>query len=214
MSAEKTSLAKDIEALLSKSIEANKVFMSEGTRMLKQFTLSGNKQNAFALNTNLLTDAFNAYAKLNIQHMKNMLDLSVSLFKQAGAQTNDTSPQNTTTEETAAPSFTLTTETTAGGKALLSFLLDNIKPEDVNCMLVNTPYHLQNDAANIANFETIFTPQSFNLKTNERQKVDIEINIPANITAGVYESDVQVKGFEPAFFNMLITVKELTENIK
>jgi hypothetical protein len=213
MSAEKTSLAKDIESLLSKSIEANKVFMSESTRMLKQFTLSGNKQNAFALNTNFLTDAFNAYAKMNIQHMKNMLDLSVSLFKQAGAPTNDASTQNTT-EETAAPSFTLTAETTAGSRVFLSFLLDNIKPEEVNCMLVNTPYHNQNDTVNIANFDTVFTPQSFNLKTNERQKVDIEINIPSNITAGVYESNVQVKGFEPAFFNMLITVKELTEKIQ
>jgi hypothetical protein len=212
MSAEKTSLAKDIEELLGKSIEANKVFMSEGTRMLKQFTLSGNKQNALALNTNFLTDAFNAYAKLNIQHMKNMLDLSVSLVKQAGVQTNDTSTH--TTEGTAAPSFTLTAETTAGNRVALSFLLDNIKPEDVNCMLVNTPYHLQNETANISNFDTVFTPQSFNLKTNERQKVDIEINIPSNITAGVYESNVQVKGFEPAFFNMLITVKELTEKIQ
>jgi len=213
MSAEKTSLAKDIEELLGKSIEANKVFMSESTRMLKQFTLSGNKQNAFALNTNFLTDAFNAYAKLNIQHMKNMLDLSVSLFKQAGAQTNDTATTQTTTEETAVPSFTLTAETTADSKVSLSFLLDNIKPEDVTCMLVNTPYHLQNDNNSIANFDTVFTPQSFNLKTNERQKVDIEINIPANTKAGVYESNVQVKGFEPAHFNMLISVKELTENI-
>jgi hypothetical protein len=79
-------LAKDIEELVSKSIEANKVFMSEGTRMLKQFTVSGNKQKPFTLNANFLTDAFNAYARMNIQHMKNMLDLSVSLFKQAGAQ--------------------------------------------------------------------------------------------------------------------------------
>jgi len=71
MSAEKTTLAKDIEALLSKSIEANKVFMSESTRMLKQFTLSGNKQNAFALNANFFNgciqciceDEYPAYEK-------------------------------------------------------------------------------------------------------------------------------------------------------
>lgn len=213
MSDAKTSLTSDIQELISKSVEANKVFMTEGTRMLKQFTLSGNKQNAFALNTNFLTDAFNAYAKMNIQHMKNMLDLSVLLFKQAGATTSDTSAQNTT-EETAAPSFTLTAETTAGSKASLSFLLDNIKPEDVTCTLVNSSYHLQNDNNSIANFETLFTPQAFNLKTNERQKVEIEISIPANISAGVYESNVQVKGFEPAYFNMLITVKESTENIQ
>jgi uncharacterized membrane protein len=60
----------------------------------------------------------------------------------------------------------------------------------------------------------VFTPQSFNLKTNDRQKVDIEISIPAGITAGIYECNVQVKGFEPAFFNVLITVKEPSQKIQ
>lgn len=206
MSDAKPSLAKDIEELVSKSIEVNKTFVNESTRMMKQFTLSGNKQNPFTLNPNFFTDAFNAYARLNIQHVKNMLDLSVSLFKQAGAQTNDSSAQ-TTTEEAAPPSFTLTAETEPGDTVSLSFLLDNIKPEEITCMLINTTYHLQTDNS-IANFDTVFTPQSFNLKTNERQKVDIEVSIPANITAGIYESNVQVKGFEPAYFNILITVKE------
>lgn len=211
MSDAKSSLAKDIEELVSKSIEANKVFMSEGTRMLKQFTVSGNKQKPFRLNANFLTDAFNAYARMNIQHMKNMVDLSVSLFKQAGAPTNDTATEDVAVE--ASPSFTLTAETEAGNKVALSFLLDNIKEEEVNCTLINTPYHLLNDNNTIANFDTLFTPQSFNLKTNDRQKVDIEISIPAGITAGIYECNVQVKGFEPAYFNVLITVKEPSQKI-
>lgn len=212
MSDAKTSLTSDIQELISKSVEANKVFMNEGTRMLKEFKLSGNKQNAFALNTNFLTDAFNAYAKMNIQHMKNMLDLSVSLFKQAGAQTSDTSTQNTT-GETAAPSFTLSAEAAAGSTASLSFLLDNIKPEEVTCTLINSPYHLQGNETSIANFDTVFKPQSFNLKTNERQRVEIEVSIPANISEGIYECNVQVKGFEPAYFNILITVSASTQNI-
>jgi hypothetical protein len=210
MSDAKSALAKDIEELISKSIEANKVFVNESSRMLKQFTISGNKTNPFVLNTNFLTEAFNAYAKLNIQHMKNMLDLSVSLFKQAGVQSNDTSTQKTT--EQAQPSFTLTAETEAGTNVSLSFLLDNIKPEEVNCTLISTPYHLQDNENAIQDFDTVFTPQSFNLKTNERQKVDIEVGIPAGVNAGVYESNVQVKGFEPAYFNVLITVKELSQN--
>ena len=210
MSDAKSSLAKDVEELISKSVEANKVFMNESSRMLKQFTLSGNKTNPFVLNTNFLTDAFNAYAKLNIQYMKNMLDLSVSLFKQAGVQSNDTSTQNTA--EQVQPSFTLTAETEAGNKVALSFLLDNIKQEEAHCTLINTPYHLQDNKDVIEEFDTLFTPQSFNLKTNERQKVNIEVSVPANTSAGVYEGNVQVKGFEPAYFNILITVKESSQN--
>ena len=133
----KTSLTSDIQELISKSVEANKVFMNEGTRLMKEFTLSGKKQNITSLNTNFLSDAFNAYAKMNIQHMKNMLDLSVSLFKQAGAQTSDASTQ-TTTEETAAPSFTLTAETEAGSTAayyLFCWITSSLKMQHVHLLI-------------------------------------------------------------------------------
>jgi hypothetical protein len=132
------SLAKDIEELVNKSIEANKFFLSESSRIVRRFTTPGAKKTPNILPANFLTEAFNAYTKLNIQYLKNMVDLGVSLVKKAGEQpTNEANAESTATS---APTFVLEAEAEAGSTVTLSFLLDNIKRETVLCKLVNSPY--------------------------------------------------------------------------
>jgi hypothetical protein len=209
MNAEKTSLTKDIEELISKSVEANKVFISESSKLLQQFTVSGKKNTSGLLQTNFITDAFYAYAKLNIQHLKNVLDLSVSLIKQAGTQsTEQTTTGNTNAEEEAAPSFVLKAEAEAGTVVSLSFLLDNIKEEAAMCKLVNTAYYYQPDNAVAENFVTDFSPQSFMLDPGAQLKVNIVVTTTNNAKPGLYISNVQVQGFEPAFFSICLTITE------
>lgn len=213
MEKEKSTLAKDIEEFVNKSMEVNKFILNESSKFVRQFTKPGEKKNPTALNTNFLTEAFTAYTKLNIQYMKNVMDLGVSLVNKAGEQQTsaDDSTTTATTENTEAPpSFILNGETDQGGKLSLNFLLDNIKQEAVLCTLINTDYSLQNEISVQENFVTTFTPQSFTLGTGDRQRVNIEINIPTNVKPGIYTSNVQVKGFEPAYFSMIITVKEIT----
>ena len=209
MSEEKSSFTKDIEDLVSKSIEANKVFLSESTRMVKQFTdKSARKENINIFQPDLISNAFNAYAKLNIQHLKNMIDLGVSLAKQTGTQqTADNSAKAGATADPG-PAFVLNGTAEAGSKATLHFLLDNVKLEAATCRLVNSDYTLQADSSVQQVFKTIFLPQSFVLNPAESQTVNIEISIPAKTKPGIYAGNVQVEGFEPAFFSMYITVNE------
>lgn len=208
MDSSKSPLAKDIEELINKSIEINKFFLSESSKFVRQFTTTGEKKTATVFNTNFLTDAFSAYAKLNIQHLKNMMDLGVALMQQANTQ----QPQNDTSDidvqTTTAPSFVLKGETKQGGKISLSFLLDNIKKDAVVCTLINTAYSFEDDTALQEDFVTNFTPQSFTLNTGGQQKVNIDIIVPLNTKPGTYTSNVQVKGFEPAYFSMFIMVTE------
>jgi hypothetical protein len=203
------SLAKDIEELVNKSIEANKIFLSESSRIVRQFTKPGEKKTPNIFQANFLTDAFNAYTKLNIQHLKNMVDLGVSMVKKVGAQpTADPGAKAENAETSSAPSFVLEAEAEAGVNISLSFLLDNIKEETVLCNLVNSPYIFNADILVEENFITAFSPQSFRLGTDEQQRIHIDIAIPATAKPGVYISNVKVQGFEPAHFSIRLTVKE------
>lgn len=211
MEKEKSSLAKDIEELVNKSMEVNKFFLNESSKLVRQFTTPGEKKISTVFNANFLTEAFNAYTKLNIQHLKNVMDLGVSLVNRASAQqTTDNSTTTGTTENTQiVPSFILKGEADQGSKLSLNFLLDNIKQEAVLCTLINTVYSLQNDSSVQENFITTFTPQSFTLNTSAQQRIIIDISIPAQAKPGIYTSNVQVQGFEPAYFSMIITVNEI-----
>ncbi|MEP6846102.1 MAG: hypothetical protein ABI861_08860 [Panacibacter sp.] len=206
MNAEKTSFSKEIEELINKSVDVNKAFISESSRLMQQFTGPNRKNTVDIFKSNFLADAFTAYAKLNLQYMKNVLDLSVSLMRQAGEQGSENSA-NTSSEENSAPSFVLQAEAEAGSGISLSFLIDNIKEEEVICMLVNTPYYYQPDIAVAENFVTNFSPQSFVLKTGEQQKVKIDIITTKEAKPGLYISNVQVQGFEPTYFSVSLTIK-------
>lgn len=209
MDQQSSSLAKDFEELINKSIEANKTFLNESSKLVRRFTTPGQKTTANIFNANFLTEAFTAYTKLNIQYMKNMLDVSASLIKRANEQQSTATEEDAQTKEKQEPAFTLNGEVAAGNKISLSFLLDNVKEESVLCNLVNTPYTLQSDPSLHENFITDFSPQSFMLNTGEQKRIAISIDVPANTKAGVYSSDVQVKGFEPAYFSIFLTVKEI-----
>lgn len=204
-----SSLANDIQELINKSIEVNKMFLSETSKLVRGVTTPGEKKTPNIFQANFLTEAFSAYAKMNIQHMKNMLDLGVSLVQKANTQqTTETSENIETPTETPVPSFVLKGDVEAGNKISLNFLLDNIKQETVLCTLVNTPYNFQTDALIQENFTTIFSPQSFMLNTGEQKRINIDIDVPATANPGIYISNVQVRGFEPAYFSILLTVIE------
>lgn len=205
------SLTKDIEELVNKSIEANKVFLNEGSRIVRRFTTPGEKKITNIFQGNLLTDAFSAYTKLNIQYLKNVVDLSVSMIKKAGVESGTDAASPTEEESVSTPSFVLECEAEAGGHVLLSFLLDNIKPEVVLCNLVYSSYILQADTLVEENFITDFSPQSFRLRTGEQKRIQIDIAIPGTARPGVYTSDVKVEGFEPAYFSIRLNVKKTSK---
>ena len=209
MSEEKSSLTKDIEELVSKSIEANKIFLGEGTRLVKQFSnKAGNKEPVNLFQPELITKVFNAYTKLNIQHLKNVIDLGVSLAKQAGTKEPEEKNKSANEAQDAGPAFVLKGEVLPGSKTTLPFLIDNVKEQSATCMLVNTDFILQSDTSVHKDFKTNFTPQSFVLKPGASQSVNIEISIPANTSPGQYISNVQVQGFEPTYFSIYLTITE------
>lgn len=212
MENEQSTLANDIQDLINKSIEVNKIFLAETSKLVSEITAPGEKKTSTVFNRDLFSEAFNSYAKMNIQHMKNMLDLSASLVQKAN--TRDTTPAAEPAEDandTASPAFVLKGEAKAGEKVSLDFLLDNIKQEDVLCTLVHSPYILESDNSKTENFPTTFSPQSFPLKTNAKQRIIIDISIPTTALPGTYLGNVQVQGFEPAYFSILITVKEASK---
>ncbi len=207
MSEEKSSFTKDIEELVTKSIEANKIFLAEGTRLVKQF---GNKKGAQEkiniFQPELISNIFNAYTKLNIQHLKNAIDLGVSLVKQSGSKEREYNSANNDKTEEATPAFIIKSTAYSGTDAILQFLLDNTKEQEVTCKLVTTDYTKQADPQVRCVFKTSFSPQSFVLQPAASQTVNIDISIPTNATPGIYISNVQVQGFEPAYFSIYLTI--------
>src|SRR5690349_16393093 len=108
MDKQNSSLSNDIQELINKSIEVNKIFLSETSKLVRNVVTPGEKKTSTIFQTNFFTEAFNAYAKMNIQHMKNMLDLGASLVQKANTQqSTETSANTEAATEPAEPSFVL-----------------------------------------------------------------------------------------------------------
>jgi len=144
---------------------------------------------------------FDAYSSLNIQYVKNLMDLGVSLTRSfTKDQTDSEEP-----EEKQEPAFVLQGEGKSGDKIVLQFVLDNSKIEEVNCTLINSRFR-QIGKMEEVEFDLLFSPQVFLLMPGASQTVDIHISIPTKTEAAIYHSHVQVKGFEPAYFSIQISV--------
>jgi hypothetical protein len=208
MSNEKEAFSKVFEEALNKSIEANKVFLDESSKFFQQL---GKKDAPAKLNIfqgDALTNAFSQYMKLNLDHFNNLVDLGINFIRNV----NNTSPVNNEptpeTDTTNHPSFVLEKETEAGQQINFQFLLDNVKQEPVTCQLVHSGFTGPSGDTRPGDFKIDFTPPVFDLRAGESRSIDIAVNVPADTPPALYSTRVQVKGFEPAYFSVLITVIE------
>ena len=209
MSEQQSSLAQDLEHLFKKTTEANKVFLSESGKFIRQLSSSKIKgEELFTTQKQLFKDAVNLFVKLNIQHTSNLIDLGVAITKRLNqnlsARQNESSQQDFPDDNT--PAFVLNASGVPGGTVTTQFLLDSNKEEPIVCNLKQTEYTLGSDPSVKKVFDTTFTPQSFEILRGQSQRVDISVKIPADAIEGVYLSNIQVDGFEHTFFSLYITV--------
>ncbi|WP_138475545.1 hypothetical protein [Dyadobacter bucti] len=203
MSDTKPSLMKDIEELVTRSMEANKIFITESPKLFRQLSGIGKSGQASG-RTEVISNIFNAYMKLGVRHMHDMIDLGLSLLTEISADAAENGDEAVT--EKPEPAFTLSGSAIAGGKVSLQFILDNEKKESVSCQLVNSDYYHQADPAVTKIFKTVFSPQSFILNPGASQTVKIDVGIPKTAIPGNYTCEVQVRGFEPAYFAIQLSI--------
>jgi hypothetical protein len=110
-------------------------------------------------------------------------------------------------ETSTGPSFVLRGSGKPGEVVTLQFVLENTKSETAKCELVSTAFIEENHPENIASIKTSFAPQSFVQQPGESNTVSISIDIQHNTHPGTYISDVNVVGFEPSYFSLVITVE-------
>ena len=210
MSEQQSSIAQDLEHLLKKTTEANKVFLSESAKFVRQLSSSKIKgDELFTTQKQLLKDAVNLFIKLNIQHTANLIDLGVAMTKRLNTNLNarqDESSQQQDFPGDNKPAFVLNVSGAPGSTVTTQFLLDSNKEEPVVCNLKQTEYTLESEPSVKKIFETTFIPQSFEILRGQSQKVDINIKIPADAKEGIYLSNILVDGFEHTFFSLYITV--------
>jgi len=209
MSEQQSTITQDIENLFKKTTEANKLFLTESVKFVKQLSSSKIKgEELFTTQKQLLKDAVNLFVKLNIQYTSNLIDLGVAVTKRLNQnlniKENSSSEQRDSSDNK--PAFVLNISGAAGETVTAQFLLDSNKEEPVICNLKQTEYTFENDPSVKEIFETTFNPQSFEILQGQSQKVDINIKIPDDVKEGVYLSNIQVDGFEHTFFSLYITV--------
>lgn len=204
MSDQSNSLSKELETLFKKTTEANRVFISEGTKFVKElnFSKKGGEE-MFSKQTDLMKEAFNLFMKLNIQHASNLVDLGIALSRKFNDPGGAGTPEEPVTNE---PAFVLQVSGQPGATANTLFLLDSDKKENIICNFKQTDYTLQDDASGRYTFETIFTPQSFEILPGQSQKVEITVKIPAETKQGQYRTNILVQGFEHTYFSLFLTV--------
>jgi len=206
MNGKQTSIAQDLEHLFKKMAEANQVFFSEGTRFVKNMSASNLKgEDIVSGQKELLNDSFNQFVRLNIQHATNLVELGIALSKKMSRQF-DVKQDEPSSPDTGKPAFVLNVSGPPDSTITTQFLLDSDKTDPVTCHFIRTGYISQQDPARSAAFETVFSPQSFQLHFGEPQKVTIEIKVPADAKEGVYLSNVRVEGFEDRFFSLYVQV--------
>lgn len=204
----KSSLIQDFDELLRKTTEANKVFFSEGTKYIKQMGSSAMKgENIYAEQKNVIQDAVNAFIKLNIRHTSNLIDLGLAITQKINEpfEVKQEEPSDNAAEENN-PAFVLEVVGVPGVTVQTEFQLDNNKQNSIVCALKQSAFKSQQDATATPNFDTTFSPQSFELKVESSQKVIIKIAVPGKTKAGVYFSHVLVDGFEHTYFTIVLTI--------
>jgi hypothetical protein len=204
LSDSQSSISQELKQLFEKTVETNRILLSETARFVKQ---AGN----FKLNADdllprgklLFQDALNSYVKLTIGYASNMLDLGVAISKRMNQQFEQ--PSTPTMEK---PAFELSASGIPGSTVTVPFLLDSDKKDPLFCHLEQSEYIFQNNESMKFEMETGFQPQSFQLPPGEAQKVEITVKIPTKAKAGVYRSNIRVHGFEHVFFSLFLTVTE------
>lgn len=209
MSEQQTDISKDLQDLFKKTAEANQLFLTEGAKFVSQLAtgkLKGDK--LAALNNKVLADAFSAYFRLGIQYTSNLVDLGVTLTKRLNNEmsSGETHPVSEDNGQQGKPAFILKAAGAPGVTAKTEFLLDNDRKEPVVCNLRQTPYALQDEPDVKLQFDTSFSPQSFELLPGQPQKVEISISIPHDVKEGIYVSHMQVEGFEHIYFSLYLQV--------
>ncbi len=151
-----------------------------------------------------MASAFTAFARLNLEHYQNVLDLGLKLTQQVVSE-----PVNDDVEtDFGKPAFELSGTVTPKRKAKLDFLLDNTLNEQVKCEFKNTDFTSDIDPNISYEFQTEFSPQSFMLAPGDSQRVTIEIGVKPEVKPGDYTSRVEVLGFEPLFFLIKLNIPE------
>ena len=208
MSKQKDDFSKDVEGLFRKTLEVNKHYVKQSTALFREFGSSGKELKNFNLfQPEVMMGAFTSFTKMNLDHYKNMMDLGFALTKKAfNATTEDASTENEVDIED--PSFVLSATCSPGNMVNLQFLLDNIKSDEASCQLINSDYLEEDNPENGQKFPTTFKPQSFTLAAGQSQTVNIQISVNDNVPLGIYQSKVQVLGFEPAYFLIKLTIAE------
>lgn len=196
------------EQLFNKSIEASRTFISEGSKIFRGL---GNKDQASEFGGRskaALSNAFNEYVKLNIRHYSNLVDLSLDFMR--NLQAAPTAQEEQVEATKAGPGFVLEADAKPGDTAQLRFALDNIKDATVTCELIHSDFRLKSDNS-LWDFPVTFEPQLFELKQNSSEAITISVSVPADAKPGQYVAKVQVKGFEPAYFALVLHVNEKDE---
>ena len=213
---------KGFEDIVKNSIELHRRYFERGSELLSQL---GNAQKGEADATEFgnYLGPMAELARLNIEHYQNVMKLSLEATKSAfGGAPQSAGDADAQEEPQQAqrdfadgyvdePAFVLSGSGHPGGKVILQFVLDNIKEEEVLCRLVNHDFISDVKTDERYQLASIFEPQSFTLQSNEAQKVTIVIEIPADMQPGVFNSKVQVIGFEPIYFLIQLHVVEQSQ---
>lgn len=208
MRQEQDEITKDLEGIVKKTIEINTQYFKDGSNLVSQLSNSNKQKKTInPFQPKLIAGTLTAFAKLNLNHYKNIVDLGFEFSKKIINTDSEAGNDNVTNEENIAdPAFVLKETAFIGSNVLLQFVLDNTKKEKAICTLENLEFTNENNPNDAHNFKTTFIPQSFNLNPGESQTIKIEVKIGGKVTPGDYQSKVRVLGFEPAHFLINLSV--------
>jgi hypothetical protein len=210
MDRKKSDISGDLEDLFKKTVEINTRYIRESTELARQMSRqSGAGAGLDLFRPEIMSGAFTAFARLNLQHYQNILDLGLRISRQAVSGSADQTSNPTSAEaKRNQPAFELTGTINPEGKAEMDFLLDNTLQREVSCQFENTEFVSESDPDLNYEFETVFSPQSFFLAPGEYKRVKIEIGAIMDAVPGVYTSRVKVHGFEPLYFMIRLLIPE------
>ena len=211
MSSKKSDIGREFEGLFKKAIDINTQYFKEGTKIMKRMNSSGSSGTDLNfLRPEKMAGAFTEFAKMNLEHYQNVLDLGLKLTQQAVSdESGETAEADSELHyQSNAPAFELTGTIKPEGSVTLDFLLDNTLEDEVRCQFKNSEFVRDEDSDTQYSFRTAFSPQSFVMPKGGSRKISVVIEVDDRVPPGSYTCRVEVLGFEPLFFLIKLNIPE------
>jgi len=204
------------QSLIEQSVKANTAFLETSAKLFTEFlSKKSETKDLLKINTEVLNAAANNFIKLNITNAENLMNFGVSVsrnffsFANTKNETVNENKESRAEKPGEAPANAVRNQISLSGRQgeqiTTSFYLNSHNPFAQSGKFYYGNF-IEEVTGNTANLFMGITPKEFMLEPAKSLKVDISINVAADVVPGKYISTVRLDGMDNQEFDIVVDV--------